>query len=463
MGRRRRGRGPQEVTRTTPADIGAAIAAVLLLLAPALWNGFPTLEYDSGGYLARWFEGTLEVNRSTVYGLFLVALANPNFWPAIVVQAALTVWVIALMLRTQGLGGRPLVLLATVALLALATALPWIASILLTDIFAGLGVLTLYLVMLRGDLLAGWERGALVVLTAFAAASHGATLAVLLALLSLAIIVAPFNRKLVPAAGLRRGIAALVLCPAMLLTANYAVAGRLAWTPGGAAIPFGRMLQDGIVAQFLADHCPDPRFKLCDHRDELPTDADEFFWGESIFDRLGRFEGLDDEMRTIVLESMRAYPLRQIEAAASAVGRQLASVKTGEGVLDSVWHTYNMIERFMPSMLPAMRAARQQKGELDFTAINRLHVPIALASMVLLIGTIVLAIRQPRFADLGPLAATAALAIMANAAVCGVLANPHDRYGVRMVWLATFVIVLVPLARAFRREADLTLATVQPR
>ena len=103
------------------------------------------------------------------------------------------------------------------------------------------------------------------------------------------------------------------------------------------------MLQDGIVARFLADHCPDPRFKLCAHRAELPNDADEFFWGEGIFDRLGRFQGLNDEMRTIVLESIAAYPLRQIEAAASAAVRQLVKVQTGEGVLDSIWHTHGMI------------------------------------------------------------------------------------------------------------------------
>jgi hypothetical protein len=432
------------VTRTKLADTTAALAAALMLLAPALWNGFPLLEYDSGGYLARWFEGTLEVSRSTVYGLFLVVLARPDFWPVIVAQAAATVWVITLVLRAHGLGGRPLVLLGTVATLAIATTLPWIASILLTDIFAGVGVLALYLLVLRSDLLAGWERPGLIALAAFAAASHGATLAVLLVLLGAAIIVSPFNRKLVPPAGLASGIAALTLGPVVLLTANYAVAGRLAWTPGGIALPFGRMLQDGIVARFLADHCPDPRFKLCDHRAELPADADEYFWGDSIFDRLGRFQGLNDEMRTIVLESMRDYPLWQIEAAANAAIRQLVHVRTGEGVIDSIWHTHGMIENFAPSALPAMWAARQQKGEFGFGAINRLHVPVALASMVLLLGTIVLASKQPRFADLGPLAATAALAILANAAVCGVLANPHDRYGVRLVWIASLVVMLVP-------------------
>jgi len=432
------------VTRTKPADLAAGLAATLLLLAPALWNGFPLLEYDTGGYLARCFEGTLEVSRSTVYGLFLLVLAQPNFWPAITVQAALTVWVISLVLRAHRLGGRPLVLLGTVAMLSVSTTLPWITGIVLTDIFAGIGVLSLYLVTLRAEVLARWEVVVLVVLTAFAAASHGATLAVLLALLTLAIIVGPIDRKLLPRAGVGRGIAALVLGSAMLLTANYVIAGRFAWTPGAVALPFGRMLQDGIVARFLADHCPDPRFKLCEYRNDLPADADQFFWGESVFDKLGRFQGLNDEMYTIVLESSRAYPAWQIEAAASAVGRQLIRVKTGEGVLDSIWHTYNMVERFTPSMLPAMRAARQQNGELDFTALNRLHVPIALASMVLLIGTIMLAIRQPRFAHLGPLAATAALAIVANAAVCGVLANPHDRYGARLVWIAALVVLMVP-------------------
>jgi hypothetical protein len=36
---------------------GEVLAATLLLLVPAMWNGFPFLQFDSGGYLARWFEG----------------------------------------------------------------------------------------------------------------------------------------------------------------------------------------------------------------------------------------------------------------------------------------------------------------------------------------------------------------------------------------------------------------------
>jgi hypothetical protein len=440
------------ITRTA-----AALAAMLMLLAPALWNGFPLLQFDTGGYFARWHEGSLEESRSTVYGLFLNLLSRPDFWPVVVAQGALTVWIAALVLRVHGLGERSRVLVVTAAALAVVTTLPWLTSLLLTDVFAGLSVLALYLIVGRADALAAWERAALIGFVAFAAATHNATLAVLMMLVAAGALIALFNRDIVPWRGVARGVLALTLGAALLIAANYAVARQLAWTPGGIALMFGRMLNDGIVKRFLNERCPDPRFRLCDHLHELPDDADVFFWGESVFDRLGRFKGMNDEMRTIVLESLVAYPWLQLKGAAVATARQLVKVATGYGVNTEIWHTYGMIENFAPQMLPAMKAARQQQGELDFTAINRVHVPVALASMVLLIGVIVLALRREHYADLGTLATAAALAILANAFVCGALSNPHDRYGARMVWLATLVVLLVPWrARHIRRGTKVT-------
>jgi hypothetical protein len=420
----------------------AAAAATLLLLAPALWNGFPLLQYDTGGYLARWYEGHLEESRSTVYGLYLALLARPDCWPAVAVQALLTVWVLWLVLRAHGVA-RPGVLLATVAVLSVVTALPWLVSMLLTDIFAGLAVLGLYLVALRDDSLARWERRALIGLIAFSAAVHTATLAVLVGLLLAGVVVAIARRGSVPLAGLARGASAALLSVAMLLAANVAVAGRLAWTPGGSALVFGRMLQAGIVARYLKEHCPDPRLpKLCQHRDKIPNDADLFFWGTDLFDELGRFEGLGAELAIVMRDSIAAYPWLQVKAAVAAGAEQLVRVATGYGVHTELWHTYWTLERFAPQALPAMKAARQQQGALDFSAINRLHVPVALGAMLLLLAALLLAVRRPRFADLGPTAAVAAVAILANAAICGALSNPHDRYGARMAWLAPLVLLL---------------------
>jgi hypothetical protein len=254
------------------------------------------------------------------------------------------------------------------------------------------------------------------------------------------------------AAGIVRGVAALSLAALMLLTANLAVAGRFVWTPGGLALSFGRMLQDGVVARYLAEHCPDPRLRLCAHRAELPTDADVFFWSGdgSVFNQLGRFAGLGDEMGKIVLGSLHDYPGLQAEMALAATAHQLTRIATGEGVVDSIWHTYWAIETFTPSNAAAMHAARQQHGEIGFAAINRIHQPVALAAMLLLLATALLGLRRAPFADLGLLATTTTLALLANAFVCGVLSNPHDRYGARLVWLAPLVVTLL-LCRLYGR------------
>src|SRR5262249_39106439 len=264
----------------------------------------------------------------------------------------------------------------------------------ITDIMAGLAVLALYLVVMRGGKLRVWERAALMAFIAFAVATHNATLAVLMLLVAAGLVFALLDRKLVPLAGVRRGALALALGAVLLVTTNYAVAGRLAWTPGGIALMFGRMLNEGIAQRFLAEHCPDPRFKLCDHLGELPNDADVFFWGESVFDRLGRFKGMNVEMATIVLESLADYPWRQPQGAVVATGRQLIKVATGYGVNTEVWHTYGMIGNYAPQMEPAMNAAHQQLHDLNFPAINRVHMPVAYLAMLLLIGVIALAARD---------------------------------------------------------------------
>jgi peptidoglycan/LPS O-acetylase OafA/YrhL len=76
------------------------------------------------------------------------------------------------------------------------------------------------------------------------------------------------------------------------------------------------------------------------------------------------------------------------------------------------------------------------------------HVPVAYLAMLLLIGVITLASRHECFGRVRHLAITVALALLANAFVCGALSNPHDRYGARMVWLAVLILLLTPWTAA---------------
>lgn len=425
----------------------AAILIPLFLVAPALWNGYPLLQWDSGGYLARWYEGYLVPSRSTVFGLYLHFGERSDFWINLGAQALATLWILQLSMRVLNLA-QPLRLLAINLLLILTTALPWLASLLLTDIFAGLSVLALFILIAHGDKISAFEKLALLLFTAFSAATHSATLGVLFGLCVLGFLAKLFLRNRIAWSGLIQGSLTIVCGATMLLAANYALSGQMAWTPGGVGVAFGRMLQDGIVARYLNDHCDKEKLKLCPYRSELPPTADEFLWGHSMFDTLGRFQGLGDEMGHIVLQSLKDYPAWQAEAALKATARQMAMVATGEGTTGWLPHTYGIIEQYIPSQSRAMHAAHQQHWDINFDAVNWLHVPVAWGSMLLVWLMFASALWRRKFDDLALLAASVSFALLGNALICGVISGPHNRYGARLVWIATFT-VLLAAARFF--------------
>jgi len=98
-----------------------------------------------------------------------------------------------------------------------------------------------------------------------------------------------------------------------------------------------------------------------------------------------------------------------------------------------------------------MRAAQQQRWHFDFTAINYIHVPVALGSMLLAAMLFGHGLVRRRLDHITLLAGTVSLALLGNAFICAVISGPHDRYGARMAWVATFV-VLIAAARHFSGE-----------
>lgn len=430
----------------------AAIAIPLMLLAPALWNGYPLLQWDTGGYLARWYEGYLVPSRSTAFGIYLHFGEDSSFWINLGIQALATLWILQLTLGAMGLA-QPLRLLVISLVLIITTALPWLASMLLTDIFTGLSVLSLFILVVQGNRTSTIEKCLLFTLTAFAAATHSATLGVLFGLCCVGWIARPFLRGRITALGLTQGSLTITAGAAMLLLANFALSGQVAWTPGGYGVAFGRMLQDGIVAHYLREHCPRQKLNLCPYLDQLPATADQFLWGNSMFNTLGRFKGLNDEMSFIVLHSLIEYPAKQADAALAATAQQLVHVGTGEGINEWIGHTYGIIERYIPTQVGPMRAANQQRWRLDFTAVNYVHIPVALASMLLVVLLFGRGLWRRPLDDLTLLAGAITFALLGNAFICGVISGPHDRYGARLAWVATFV-VLIFAARQFVAPDD---------
>src|SRR5581483_2240712 len=159
----------------TIRQIGLWLVCVAILLVPAIWNGYAFIYPDTGGYLARPIERTLELNRSAIYGAFIYPGLPFNFWPVIAAQCVLAVWLIVLTLRAFSLL-RPLTLFGVTLALAVVSSLPWYAVSLMPDIWLPYAVLALYLLTFRTRELKPLEIAALVAVIALAIGSHTATL-----------------------------------------------------------------------------------------------------------------------------------------------------------------------------------------------------------------------------------------------------------------------------------------------
>jgi hypothetical protein len=247
---------------------------------------------------------------------------------------------------------------------------------------------------------------------------------------------------------------------ALALLSNFAIAGKLTFTPGGESFLFGRLVQDGIVARYLEDRCPDPGIALCPYRNDLPNTAEEWLWAPgNPIGELGGWRGYASESRRIILDTLRMYPLQHAIEATTTTLEQLGAFKT-EVSLTRAWTepTLTALSELTPELMPDILAARQQAAPYPalIAALNLIHVPVAALSLATLVGLILLARWHPVAPDILALATMVLLTVLINAAVCGIFSNPVDRYQSRRVGLAPLaaMIAVMMAARARRHTVE---------
>ncbi|MFV3073917.1 hypothetical protein [Niveispirillum fermenti] len=420
------------------------------LLGPALWNGFPVVFFDTGGYIKRVLDWDLEPGRSFFYGLFLFATSAGwfSFWGPVLAQAAATLWLIHLTLRSHAIGCRdwPAAQVTGVAAIGLSalTGISWYVAQLMPDILLGLLVLALWLLAFRWETLNPGERLGVAAIGLLALLSHMSGMGLAVGLVAVIAVARVLDRRCGWALSPRLGPAAGLVAMALLLmpTLHMALIGKQGYTPGGPAFVFGRLVQDGLAQRYLERHCPDATIRLCDHRDRMPSTANDFLWhADSPFRVIGWWGGADAELSRLVAGIIREEPLAFLATGLRAAARQLVTVRTGDG-LDE-WHevTRWVFAAFMPRQQElSFTTARQQRGEVTrglFDTLNAVHVPVAHLSGLGLLLAAAWGLRRGGRADLGALALFTALALLGNAFINGALSNPHDRYQGRVVWLAT--------------------------
>jgi len=440
--------------------------AMALMCLPALWNHFPLMFDDVGGYLERWPTGSLGHGRSTVYGLLLWVTRGGAFVPVILLQALVTTFVVDRMIRIFASRGPVLVKLGSprrsenansgsstwllpcvIAVLALTSGVALFVSKVIPDAWAAPAVLAEHLLAWHREDLGKRERAAMAGIIAFAGASHMATFGVLAGLSALDSIAWLARRRLHEAPiGVAFASAAVWSGLLLLLCVNVIVAGRFALTPGGEVYVFGRMVEDGMAREILREECPRADWQLCAFQEALPDYSEAFIFDhESPLQKIG---GENDprvrsEIISIITRSLVRHPIEHLERAIALTARQFVDVGIG-GALEPLMgqHVRWTLTVYAPQLVPGFDAAHQQTESIDLSPWSDwVVIPISIVASFTLPVLAVLLWRSGRPRD-AMLPAMMFTALLGNAVICGVTTGSDDRYQARLAWIATLTVGL---------------------
>ncbi len=441
----------------------AVSCGALLLLWPALRNGYPLVFSDTGPLLEMGLEPSIGWDKPWIYGPFLALSLGVTLWLPLAAQALLVSSVLWLTQKVLG-GARAWLHLALCAVLAVGSAAPWFTALLMPDAFTPVAVLCLYILAFGGERLSRAELAFVVVVGSVAVASHLAHLILAAGCIAvLALLRWPRNWRSLWRLNWRPAVPLAAALAALLLT--NAVGNRmLGISPYGSVFALARLVGDGPGRAYLDRACPDPGLRLCAWQGRLSADSDEFLWhpqGPLWANGFGPTRFAPEAAR-LVPAIIAAYPLDTLRAAAANTLRQLLRVQVGDTLVPD--HLDIAVLPRLRPYLPEAEIARYQAALQPRGLLRDAAAPFRAVHAALLAvgaaGTVAVALRcwQTRRRALAGLAAVVLTALLANAFSTGALSGPHDRYQARLAWL----VLLAPLAYAARLDTSAGVIRTRP-
>lgn len=443
-------------------DVLVVFIGALLILAPALVNGFPFVYPDSGTYVRSAFQGYVPIDRPFWYGIFMriTSLGGHTFWGIVMGQALLCSTYI---LRTIKLFVAPkrlhLISLFVFAALAGLSSVGYYAGVLIPDIFTAIGILAIIHFLIDRK---GWAvligDATVVLICCWVHLSNMLIIPLCGALLLLLL-----RKALQPEVLLRwiRIGAITLLAWTGLGLGNLAVDGSFYLSRGGHVFLVARFLDAGILRPWLQEHCiAGDEYRLCKYVDELPSTSTQFLWSDSIspMHREGGWLATREEYDRVVREVLTepAYLGIFLREGVRSTGQLLTGSSVFGGLVNMDYRRtgsppYVMISNTIPEAMPAYLGSLQNggRGELDMFVMDRINVNVL--SILVLVMAILLVVGGGSGDVFGirPLLLFALGAVIINCTICATLSVVEDRYFSRVSWLLLLFTIAAIMGRFF--------------
>jgi hypothetical protein len=395
----------------------------------------------AGGSGAGTADGRPEVSglRSVTFSLlaYWSALVNDRFGVLVLLQASAAFWLLFKLFSLYT--ARPLA--GAIASAGLLPAIAFGVSRASPDIWAGLLVLALLLLLEGWGRLRRMEYGAAWVLAALGVSFHASHLPLGAAVVAawLAVSFLPKRSGAVPRWSVAAGGLAVAAGAASTALAGFIGFGEVSVAPKRYPIALARSIEDGPALWHLQEHCDTYNYTVCEMYPEgIPTNVGAFLWSDRGVANRATPEQMDQLREEEVLILQRAsqeYPYAALRRAAGNVGLQLVRFDLNTRTyrqLRSYVGDGKLSERYMRDgwWLPVYHGAAQL-----------LHFGGVLLGLAALLWA---ACRPGRLtANQVRLLAVTLTALAANAVVCGALSAPVDRYQVRVIWLLPLSVMII--------------------
>jgi hypothetical protein len=423
------------------------------LLYPALYNGFPLLYSDSGTYMQAGFENRSPIDRPVMYCLFIrhLSLAE-TIWLPLIAQTMLLLWLSKLFIEKIFLiknARKASALLLSI--MALITGVSNYASQLMPDLFTGMFFMALIL-WFFGDFSKKREKILLFTALLFMAGIHYSNLA-LYAGLAVASVIARFfmfgrvNRgwwlKFV-----YTGISVFLIVPFVNLLSE----GRFYYSGANHVFLAGSLVNMGVMQDHLGRTCAAQPVFLCESRDKLKDmEAAGFLWSEEsplceTYHKEHKtwqecWKERNSELGEIIKDILKNKRSRELflKASAQAFGKQLTDFEIGplsaQGLHSAPYYAFR--DRFTRDY-SAYSSAKQFTKNLSFEGESRIQLWSVCLSFIILAGLLYTGRDQTRNKYFFCIWLLLLLFLIGNAAVCGILSNPLNRYQARVIWLLPY-------------------------
>lgn len=414
------------------------------------------------------------IGRSIYYGM-LIYLPMRVFgpWGAIAMQALLVgaaiLFALAMAMRHRAAGQLPRAA-GVAAVIAVLTPLPFYVCMLMPDVWSGVTVALMALIVVYRARMSRLELAASWLAVAITATFHNSHVLLAFALGLAGVLAALDGRSRVLAPVLGLAAAAAGLAAGALFT--FAVQAQTGIRPISPPFLSARLTASGPGLAYLDSVCPSPStppsaasavpFALCRYRARLPQHSDNFLWSEQSENGVFQLAAPADQRR-IAAEDKRFFLAVVAHDPAAYLGSFVQA--TGATLLKYNMRNFNYHEgrRDFSQGYPAniareAHASRAVANTMPTGFTRMAAIALSLVSLALVAWAVTALVRGrwPHRDAALRYALLLVLGVFANAVICGALSKPDSRYQMRMQWVLPFAaLVLVVAGR--RRDSESAL------